>query len=294
MPAALFAFDVENDTDAAIDYTIACTLGNYGCDSGVHVFSRDGDLSALHFTSADVDRPPAQRGDLAITTEGDGVEHVDYHVRGQWFDSLSRYWREFAKAGTADANGATSIRARPRRCGSSRSTARSRGAFASRPGETRARPLRDHLELSARRNLLVQPRPARRSGICRRAADLAQLLCDAMGRFARQRRRSLRSVGTSSKLRPALFAIPVRLLAPARDHRRRVRARSGCCAARPSSASKAASFGAGRASISARVPARAVAPMSGTTSRRSPGFFRRSNGRCARRNSPTTNCRTAG
>jgi non-lysosomal glucosylceramidase len=99
MPAALFSFVVENDTDAAIDYTIAATLGNYGCDSGVHAFSQTGSLSALHFASADGDRPAAQRGDLAITTEGDGVEHVDYHVRGQWFDSLSRYWREFAAPG---------------------------------------------------------------------------------------------------------------------------------------------------------------------------------------------------
>jgi non-lysosomal glucosylceramidase len=99
MPAALFSFDVENDTHAPIDYTIAATLGNYGCDSGVHVFSRTGPLSALHFTSADDDRPAAQRGDLAITTEGEGVEHVDYHVRGQWFDSLSRHWREFAAPG---------------------------------------------------------------------------------------------------------------------------------------------------------------------------------------------------
>jgi non-lysosomal glucosylceramidase len=99
MPAALFSFVIENDTDAAIDYTIAATLGNYGCDSGVHDFSRSGGLSALHFRSADVDRPEWQRGDLAITTEGDGVEHVDYHVRGQWFDSLNRYWREFARPG---------------------------------------------------------------------------------------------------------------------------------------------------------------------------------------------------
>src|SRR5579863_9972115 len=53
MPAALFAFTVENDTDAAIDYTIAATLGNYGCDSGVHLFAQSRDLSALHFTSAD-------------------------------------------------------------------------------------------------------------------------------------------------------------------------------------------------------------------------------------------------
>ncbi len=99
MPAALFSFAIENDTDAPIDYTVAATLGNYGCDSGVHLFSRSGPLSALHFTSADVGRPQWQRGDLALTTEGDRVEHVDYHVRGQWFDSLSRYWREFARPG---------------------------------------------------------------------------------------------------------------------------------------------------------------------------------------------------
>ena len=99
MPAALFTFDVTNDTGAAIDYTIAGTLGNYGCDSGIHVFSKDGDLSTLHFTSADTHRADAERGDLAITTSGDGVEHVDYHVRGQWFDSLSLYWREFARSG---------------------------------------------------------------------------------------------------------------------------------------------------------------------------------------------------
>src|SRR6202011_5530568 len=99
MPAALFAIAVENDTDAAIDYTIAATLGNYGCDSGIHGFSRAPGLSTLHLTSADSERPPEQRGDLAITTDGADVEHVDYHFRGQWFDSLSLYWREFARAG---------------------------------------------------------------------------------------------------------------------------------------------------------------------------------------------------
>jgi uncharacterized protein (DUF608 family) len=99
MPAALFTFAIENDTDAPIDYTVASTLGNYGCDSGIHRFAQKDGLSALHFTSADTERPPEQRGDLAITTDGGDVEHVDYHFRGQWFDSLSLYWREFARAG---------------------------------------------------------------------------------------------------------------------------------------------------------------------------------------------------
>src|SRR5258708_31937528 len=38
MPVALFRFSIENDTDAPIDYTLAATLGNYGCDSGIHTF----------------------------------------------------------------------------------------------------------------------------------------------------------------------------------------------------------------------------------------------------------------
>jgi non-lysosomal glucosylceramidase len=98
MPVAFFGFTVENDTTATIDYTIASTLGNYGCDSGIHTFRRQNGLSALHFTSADAGGPE-ERGDLAITTDGEDVEHVDYHFRGQWFDSLSLYWREFAQVG---------------------------------------------------------------------------------------------------------------------------------------------------------------------------------------------------
>ena len=99
LPAAMFTFEVENTTDKPIDYTIAGTLGNFGCDSGVHHFVQDGGLSALHLTSADENRSADQRGDLAIMTDAEDVEHVDYHFRGQWFDSLSLYWREFARAG---------------------------------------------------------------------------------------------------------------------------------------------------------------------------------------------------
>ena len=98
MPVALFAFSVENDTNAPIDYTIASTLGNYGCDSGIHTFTQENGLSILHFISTDTESPE-QRGDLAIIADGDDVEHVDYHFRGQWFDSLGLYWREFARAG---------------------------------------------------------------------------------------------------------------------------------------------------------------------------------------------------
>jgi non-lysosomal glucosylceramidase len=98
MPVALFEFSIENNTEEPIDYAVALTLGNYGCDSGIHTFIQKNGLSILHFTSPETGSPE-RRGDLAITADGDDVEHVDYHFRGQWFDSLGRYWREFAQAG---------------------------------------------------------------------------------------------------------------------------------------------------------------------------------------------------
>ena len=98
MPVALFKFTIENHTDASIDYTLAATLGNYGCDSGIHTFYQKDALNILHFTATNAGAPD-QEGDLSLITDSEEVEHVDYHFRGQWFDSLARYWREFARPG---------------------------------------------------------------------------------------------------------------------------------------------------------------------------------------------------
>ncbi len=49
MPVALFSFGIMNSTDAPIDYTLAGTIGNYGCDSGVHDFVQKDGFSGLHF-----------------------------------------------------------------------------------------------------------------------------------------------------------------------------------------------------------------------------------------------------
>ena len=100
-----------------------------------------------------------------------------------------------------------------------------------------------------------------------------KLLRNAMGRFARERGGGLRAMGRARSSRPSPFA--TRSSAPRRRPRSSTPspARSASCAARPSSGSKAESSGAGRASISARDPARGAAPTSGTTSRRSHGSF---------------------
>lgn len=99
MPVAMFEFEVVNDGPDALTYTLAGTLGNHGANSGAHTYARHGGIATLHLTSTDPDLPEHQRGDLAIATDADDVDHTDHHFRGQWFDDLAVYWREFARPG---------------------------------------------------------------------------------------------------------------------------------------------------------------------------------------------------
>jgi non-lysosomal glucosylceramidase len=99
MPVAMFEFEIVNDTADELTYTLAGTLGNYGSNSGIHTFSREGGISSLHLTSSDATLPATERGDLTIATDADDVDHTDHHYRGQWFDDLAVYWKEFARPG---------------------------------------------------------------------------------------------------------------------------------------------------------------------------------------------------
>jgi uncharacterized protein (DUF608 family) len=103
MPVAMLAFELANTTDSPIDYTLAGTLGNHGSNSGKHTFTRMNGVAALHLTSADPDIAEADRGDLTLATDADDVQHQDHHFRGQWFDDLTVFWKDFAKAGPLPA-----------------------------------------------------------------------------------------------------------------------------------------------------------------------------------------------
>ncbi|PXA98728.1 beta-glucosidase [Nostoc sp. 3335mG] len=99
MPVAMIEFEIVNTTDHALTYRLAGTLGGYGSNSGDHRFVEKNGVKAVHLLSADNNPDPSQRGDLTIATDADDVEHTDYHFRGQWFDDLAVYWKEFARPG---------------------------------------------------------------------------------------------------------------------------------------------------------------------------------------------------
>lgn len=99
MPVAMFEFEIVNDSSDTLTYTLAGTLGNYGSNSGEHSFRQTNGQSHLHLTSTDTNLPLTQQGCLTIATDADDVDHTDHHFRGQWFDDLAVYWKEFARPG---------------------------------------------------------------------------------------------------------------------------------------------------------------------------------------------------
>ena len=99
LPVAMFEFEIVNTRADELTYTLAGTLGNFGSNSGDHRFVDSGGMRAIHLSSADPNLSETQRGDLTIATDAEDVDHTDYHFRGQWFDDLAVYWREFARPG---------------------------------------------------------------------------------------------------------------------------------------------------------------------------------------------------
>jgi uncharacterized protein (DUF608 family) len=99
MPVGMFEFEIVNDTADELTYTLAGTLGNFGSNSGSHTFTQVEGVSSLFLSSSDIDLAETDRGDLTISTDAEDVDHTDHHYRGQWFDDLAVYWKEFARPG---------------------------------------------------------------------------------------------------------------------------------------------------------------------------------------------------
>ena len=99
MPVAMMAFEIVNTTKQTVDYTLAGTLGNFGANSGLHEFRTENGISSLFLANADHEIAETDRGNLTIATDARDVTHQDYHFRGQWFDDLTVFWKDFAKPG---------------------------------------------------------------------------------------------------------------------------------------------------------------------------------------------------
>jgi uncharacterized protein (DUF608 family) len=99
IPAAFFEISIENTSDAGIDYTIAGTLSNPLPANNLNQLVRKDGLTSVHLTCDSLGQNDPKNGDLTLATDAPVTSVQQYWFRGEWFDALEVYWRDFTTPG---------------------------------------------------------------------------------------------------------------------------------------------------------------------------------------------------
>lgn len=97
-PGAVFEIEVVNTSSESLRYSACATLANLDQPSGVHTMSEADGTHVLSMLDAD-----RSNSGLALASDAEDVSATAYHFRGQWFDGLSTFWRDFATPGRLPA-----------------------------------------------------------------------------------------------------------------------------------------------------------------------------------------------
>lgn len=99
LPAAFFEISIHNTSDQAIDYTVAGVLGNPLPANNINRRLTSNGLSGVHLTCDSLSSDDTRYGDLTLATDAEQTSIQEYWYRGEWFDSLEMYWRDFTAPG---------------------------------------------------------------------------------------------------------------------------------------------------------------------------------------------------
>ncbi|PWM74867.1 MAG: hypothetical protein DBX59_02995 [Bacillota bacterium] len=93
LPAAFFRAEVENDTEEAVEYTLAFSAGNPSEKSRNAAFSQKGAKGV--FLGTETDKNDVNYSDLTIATDCENCFITENWFRGGWSDPQTVYWRNF-------------------------------------------------------------------------------------------------------------------------------------------------------------------------------------------------------
>ncbi len=99
IPAAFFEISIQNTSEQAIDYTIAGTLRNPLPANNLHQIVKHDGLTSVHLRGDSLHQNDPQYGDLTLATDAADTSVQQYWFRGEWFDALEVYWRDFTTPG---------------------------------------------------------------------------------------------------------------------------------------------------------------------------------------------------
>lgn len=100
IPGAFFAFDITNTQQKPLTYTIGLTANNlYTQKGGTHTaFSQEG-FTGILLENRHLKPEDPGYGDLSIITDAADTSLQLYWYRGNWFDNLATYWKDFTASG---------------------------------------------------------------------------------------------------------------------------------------------------------------------------------------------------
>jgi len=100
IPAAFFEVEVENNTDSQIKFTVVLSVANPN-EMGTHVnvFKTIDGISLITQTTNKYMKTELKYGETCIATDATDISYQEYFYRGNWFDKLTMFWKDFSSFG---------------------------------------------------------------------------------------------------------------------------------------------------------------------------------------------------
>lgn len=102
IPGAFFEFEIMNDQDRELTYSIALSCNNFYAnqnkDNAHHTVVKKHGKTMMHLSS-DCNRETTEYGDMTMVCDANQVSYQRYWFRGSWFDNLATYWQDFTAYG---------------------------------------------------------------------------------------------------------------------------------------------------------------------------------------------------
>lgn len=100
IPAAFFTAQVRNTTDRAVDYTFELSVNNPSKRAHRHCLVRSTCFQGIELRDDNADELDPGYGSIAFGVPADAsVQVQQYWYRGNWFDNLGVFWRDFTEPG---------------------------------------------------------------------------------------------------------------------------------------------------------------------------------------------------
>ncbi len=99
LPAAFFEVEFNNNTDQEITYTAAFSLTNPAKSKNLNIVGKEGNITSITLENARDQIEKPEHGNMCVSTDCACTASQNYWYRGEWFDALGVYWRDFSKQG---------------------------------------------------------------------------------------------------------------------------------------------------------------------------------------------------